>query len=100
MRLTNKIVRQSVTLPANVATQVRTLAKSRQLSANRMIVDLIKNEIEAEKRKHKEFFGLAKRFRKCLQAERGEASWRSVRANGVRRVMTTGWSSRSEVCGC
>ena len=52
-------VRQSVSLPAGVATQVRKLAKSRRLSANRMIVELIENGIEAEKRKQEEFFGLA-----------------------------------------
>ena len=33
------------------------------MSANRMIVDLIENGIEAEQRKQKEFFELAERFR-------------------------------------
>lgn len=58
-----KTVRQSVTLPANVASQVRTLAKSRKLSSARMLVELIENGIEAEKRKQQEFFDLAERFR-------------------------------------
>ncbi len=56
-------VRQSVTLPATLATQVRTLAKHRRVSANRMLVELVENGLEAEKRKHQEFFELADRFR-------------------------------------
>jgi hypothetical protein len=59
----NKTVRQSVSLPANVAAQVRTLAKTRRLSSNRMLLELIENGIEAEKRKQREFFELAERFR-------------------------------------
>ena len=63
MRTEAKTVRQSVSLPAKVASQVRTMAKSRRLSATRMLVELIENGIEAEQRKQQEFFDLAKRFR-------------------------------------
>jgi hypothetical protein len=63
MSTTNKTVRQSVSLPANVAAQVRNLARTRRLSSNRMLVELIENGIEAEKRKQREFFELAERFR-------------------------------------
>ena len=59
----SKNVRQSVSLPVKVASQVRTMAKSRKLSATRMLVELIENGIEAEKRKQREFFDLAERFR-------------------------------------
>ena len=65
MRTTAKTVRQSVSLPANVAAQVRTLAKVRKLSANRMLVQLVENGIDAEKRKQQEFFDLADRFRRA-----------------------------------
>ncbi|MBL8240544.1 MAG: hypothetical protein JNM66_24200 [Bryobacterales bacterium] len=58
-----KNVRQSVSLPAKVASQVRAMAKSRRLSATRMLVELIENGIEADKRKQQEFFDLAERFR-------------------------------------
>ncbi|HEY1946102.1 MAG TPA: hypothetical protein VGG97_03795 [Bryobacteraceae bacterium] len=58
-----KTVRQSVSLPAGIAAQVRSMAKSRRLSSNRMLVALIENGIEAEKRKQQEFFELAERFR-------------------------------------
>lgn len=63
MRTRNKPVRQSVTLPAVVAVQVRSLAKARSVSANRMLVELIGLGIEAEKHKQQEFFALAERFR-------------------------------------
>ena len=63
MGVDTKTVRQSVSLPANVAAQVRNLAKRRRLSANRMLVELVENGIEAEKRKQQEFFELAERFR-------------------------------------
>jgi hypothetical protein len=56
-------VRQSVSLPATVAAQVRSMAKSRRLSANRMLVELIEHGIEADQRKQQEFFEIAKRFR-------------------------------------
>jgi hypothetical protein len=51
MVATERIVRQSVSLPANVAKQVRSLAKNRRLSGNRMLVELVEKGIEAEKRK-------------------------------------------------
>ena len=63
MRTTNKIVRQSISLPTRVAAQVRSLAKTRKLSSNRMLVELIENGIEAEKRKQQQFFELAEKFR-------------------------------------
>jgi hypothetical protein len=69
MRMANKVVRQSVSLPTNVAEQVRSLAKSRRLSANRLLVELIENGMEAEKRKQREFFDLAERFRTATDPE-------------------------------
>src|SRR5207245_578442 len=63
MKAIERTVRQSVSLPAKVAAQVRSMAKSRRLSANRVLVELIENGIEAEKRKQGEFLDLAERFR-------------------------------------
>lgn len=63
MRSVNKPVRQSVTLPSKVAVQVRRMARNRRLSANRMLVELIENGIEAEKQKQRKFLELAERFR-------------------------------------
>lgn len=62
-------VRQSISLPAKVASQVRTLAKARKLSSSRMLVELIESGIEAEKRKQQEFFELAEKFRETSDPE-------------------------------
>ena len=65
----SQTIRQSVSLPATVAAQVRSMARTRRLSANRMLVELIENGIEAEKRKQREFFELAERFRDATDPE-------------------------------
>lgn len=39
--------RQSISLPAKAATEVLAMAKTRRLSATRMLVELIENGIEA-----------------------------------------------------
>jgi hypothetical protein len=65
----NKTVRQSVSLSANLAAQVRSMARTRRLSSNRMLVELIENGIEAENRKQQEFFKLAERFRNATDPE-------------------------------
>ena len=65
----NKTVRQSVTLPARLAAQVRTIAKTRRLSANRVLVELIENGIAAEKSREKHFFELAEQFRRASDPE-------------------------------
>jgi hypothetical protein len=69
MNPANKTVRQSVSLPAKIAAQVRNLAKTRKLSSNRILVELIENGIEAEKRRHQEFLELAERFRNTTDPE-------------------------------
>ncbi len=63
MRTGNKAIRQSVSLPAGVATQVRSMARSRRVSANRMLVELIEEGMEAQKRRQQQFFELVERFR-------------------------------------
>jgi hypothetical protein len=69
MKIQRKAVRQSVSLPAKTAAQVRSLARTRKLSSNRMLVELIENGIETEKRKQQEFFELAERFRNAADPE-------------------------------
>ena len=63
MAVTEKIVRQSVSLPTTLAKQVASMAKSRKLSKNRVLLELIENGIQTEKRKQEQFFALAERFR-------------------------------------
>lgn len=69
VRTARRTVRQSVSLSASVAAQVRSLAKKRKLSTNRILVELIENGMEAEKRKQQEFFDLAERFRRATNPE-------------------------------
>jgi hypothetical protein len=63
MATTEKVVRQSVTLPAAVAKQVRSAANRRRLSASRMLVELVEEGLEARKQREQAFFQLAERFR-------------------------------------
>jgi len=58
-----KHVRRSVTLPSKIARQVESLARQRDLSDNRVLVELIEQGIEAQRQKEKAFFRLAERFR-------------------------------------
>lgn len=58
-----KHIRRSVTLPPRVAKKVEDLAKQRDLSDNRVLVELIEQGIEAQQQKEKAFFQLADRFR-------------------------------------
>jgi hypothetical protein len=69
MSIDEKTVRQSVSLPAHVARQVKSLAKTSSKSANRIIVDLIESGIEARERERKRFFELADRLARSSNAE-------------------------------
>jgi predicted transcriptional regulator len=62
MAETAKSVRQSVSLPSDVARRVQALAKRRRTSANRVIVELIETGLEAREREKKTFFELADRL--------------------------------------
>jgi metal-responsive CopG/Arc/MetJ family transcriptional regulator len=57
------MIRQSVSLPPGLARQVGNLAKTRKVSKSRILVELIENGIETQKRKQEQFFALAERFR-------------------------------------
>ena len=59
----SKHVRRSVTLPPKIARQVEALARERDLSDNRVLIELIEQGIEARQQKEKAFFQLAERFR-------------------------------------
>ena len=52
-------VRQSVSLPARLARQVRSLAKTRKTSTNRVLVELIETGIETKETEKSRFFDLA-----------------------------------------
>lgn len=62
MSLTEKSVRQSISLPPQVARRVRSLAKSKRTSANRVMVDLIETGLEAREAEKRRFLALADRL--------------------------------------
>ena len=69
MPIVEKTVRQSVSLPARVARQVKSLAKTSSTSANRIIVDLIESGIEARQQQKNRFFELADRLAHSRDAD-------------------------------
>ena len=64
-----KQVRRSVTLPSQLAKHVERMAKRRRLSDNRVLVELIEEGIETQKKKEKAFFEIAERFRAAKDPE-------------------------------
>jgi hypothetical protein len=46
--MAERTVRQSVSIPAGVAKRVRTLAKTRKTSSNRVLVDLIEAGLQSK----------------------------------------------------
>jgi predicted DNA-binding protein len=59
MTSNEKAVRQSVSLPARLARRVRSLAKNRKTSTNRVLVELIETGIESKEAEKVRFFDLA-----------------------------------------
>jgi ParB-like chromosome segregation protein Spo0J len=62
MANTEKVVRQSVTIPERIAQRVRGLAKAQRKSANRVLVDLIETGLESKETEKARFFELASRL--------------------------------------
>ena len=62
MPVVKRPVRQSVSLPPKIARRVKALARSRKASANRVIVDLIQEGLEAAENERRLFFDLADRL--------------------------------------
>ncbi len=63
-----RVVRQSISLPSGIARRVKTLAKRKRTSANRVIVDLIETGLEAREREKQAFFELAERLARSSDA--------------------------------
>ena len=63
-----RTVRQSVSIPAGIAKRVRTLAKTRKTSANRVLVDLIEAGLEAKQAEKERFLSLVSRLTESSDA--------------------------------
>jgi hypothetical protein len=62
MATTEKATRQSVTLPSPVAKRVKALAKSRKVSSNRILVELVETGLKSKEEEKRRFFELASRL--------------------------------------
>ena len=69
MSIANKPVRQSVSLPAQVARRVKSLAQSSKASTSRIIADLIESGLDAREREKKRFFECADRLSRSRDPE-------------------------------
>jgi hypothetical protein len=58
----DRTVRQSVSIPARIAKRVRTLAKARRTSANRVLVDLIEAGLQSKEAEKERYFSLVSRL--------------------------------------
>jgi len=59
-----EIIRRSISLPAEMAEKIDSIAVNRHVSGNRAIVDLLSEAIAAYEQRRKAFFELADRFQK------------------------------------
>ena len=64
MAITERTIRQSVSLPAGTAKRVRNLARARRTSASRVLVDLIESGLEAREKEKRYYLTLLEQLRK------------------------------------
>jgi hypothetical protein len=69
MATTEKAVRQSVSLPPPLAKRVKDLAKSRKVSSNRILVDLVETGLRTKEEERRKFLELADRLSKSTDAK-------------------------------
>jgi hypothetical protein len=69
MATTEKAVRQSVSLPPALAKRVKALAKSRKVSSNRILVDLVETGLRSKEEERRKFLELADRLSKSTDAK-------------------------------
>jgi hypothetical protein len=72
MPLTQKSIRQSVSLPSQVAKRVRAIARSRRTSASRVLVDLIETGLETKASEKEHFLAVARRFKESSDPAESE----------------------------
>lgn len=65
-------VRQSVSLPPRLARRVRAIAKTRNTSATRVLVDLIETGLQSKEAERERFLDLARRFKESSDSAESE----------------------------
>ena len=65
-------IRRSISLPAEMAEKLDSIAEARHVSANRAIIDLLTDAITAYEQRRKTFLELADRFQKSTDSAETE----------------------------
>jgi hypothetical protein len=87
MAETERTVRQSVSIPAGIAKRVRTLARTRKTSANRVLVDLIEADLQSKEAEKERFFSLVSRLTETSDAAERQRLKRRACADDLRQLM-------------
>ena len=61
-----------MSLPPVVAKRVRAIARTRKVSANRVLVDLIETGLQAKESERQRFFALAHRFKESSDPDESD----------------------------
>jgi len=69
MSVSERSIRQSVSLPARVARRVKSLAQTSKTSTSRIIVELIESGLDAREQEKRRFFELADRLGRSRDPE-------------------------------
>jgi hypothetical protein len=72
MARTEKTLRQSISLPLRIARHVHAIARKRQTSANRVLVDLIEAGLQSKEAEKQRFFELANRLSESPDPDEGQ----------------------------
>jgi hypothetical protein len=62
MRIIQKPLRQSISLPPRLARRIKTLVRTQRTSASRVIAELVESGLNAQEQERKRFFDLADRL--------------------------------------
>ena len=65
-------IRRSVSSPFGMVRRVRAMAKTRKVSANRVLVDLIETGLQARDSERECFLSFARRLKKCSDPEESD----------------------------
>ncbi|HSW64678.1 MAG TPA: hypothetical protein VLH56_15415 [Dissulfurispiraceae bacterium] len=68
MAIIEKTIRQSISLPSPVARRVKAMAKSRKVSANRVLVELVESGLQSKEDEKLRFFQLAEQLQRSTDA--------------------------------
>ena len=69
MATTEKAIRKSITLPSPIAKRVTALARSRKVSSNRILVELVETGLRSKEEEKRRFFELANRLSTSTDAK-------------------------------